>query len=448
MSYVPHTAADRQKMLQAIGVSSIEELFQDIPQKLRNPKITLPAALSELELLEHLSDLEAMNRYPVRRGNYFIGGGAYNHHIPAAVDELCGRSEFYTAYTPYQAEISQGMLQAIFEYQTTIARITGLDAANASLYDGGTAVYEASVVAVNHTKRGTVLYDTSLNPHYRQVLASYGKNAMIKMRELPYSPEAGGNIPALAAAMDGDTAAVIVQFPDFFGRVADFTALAQECHARKALLIMVCNPLALGVLKTPGEVGADIAVGDAQPLGLPLSYGGPYLGYIACKGELLRKLPGRIVGETVDREGKRGFVLTLQAREQHIKRERATSNICSNQALCALRALAYCTVMGKKGFKQASELCLKKAAYAREKLGGVPGAKVVFAGAHFNEFVLRLEKPVMDLFRQLGHSFEPGIRLDRWYPELADCLLVAVTELNRSTDIDRYALRLREWLSN
>lgn len=447
MSYVPHTAEDQKVMLGAVGAASLEELFADIPQKLRNPQINLPAPLSELELLEHLSDLEAMNRYPVRRGNYFIGGGAYNHHIPAAVDELCGRSEFYTAYTPYQAEISQGMLQAIFEYQTTIARITGMDVANASLYDGGTAVYEACVVAVNHTRRARVVYDTALNPHYRQVLASYGQNAMIQMQELPYAPEAGGNLPAFTAALDKNTAAVIVQYPDFFGRISDFTALAEACHANKTLLIMVCNPLALGVLKTPGECGADIAVGDAQPLGLPLSYGGPYLGYIACREALLRKLPGRIVGETVDREGKRGFVLTLQAREQHIKRERATSNICSNQALCALRALVYCTVMGKAGFAQAAALSMQKAAYARETLGAVPGARVVFAGSHFNEFVLRLDKPVMDLFRQLGHSLEPGIRLNRWYPELADCLLVAVTELNRATDIDRYALRLREWLN-
>lgn len=447
MSYVPHTEQDRKRMLETVGVGSIEDLFADIPQKLRNPHIDLPPPLSELELLEHLSDLESMNRHPVRRGNYFIGGGAYNHHIPAAIEELCGRSEFYTAYTPYQAEISQGMLQAIFEYQTAIARITGMDVSNASLYDGGTAIYEACVMAVNQTRRKRVVFDSSLNPHYRQVLAGYGKNALIDTGEIPYSVEPGGNESALAAELDGQTAAVIVQYPDFFGRISDFSALAQKAHDNKSLLIMVCNPLALGVLKTPGEMGADIVVGDAQPLGMPLSYGGPYLGYITCREALLRRLPGRIVGQTVDREGKRGFVLTLQAREQHIKRERAASNICSNQALCALRALAYVTIMGKSGFRQVSELCLQKAAYARKKLGEVEGAEVVFAGAHYNEFVLRLRKPVLDLFRQLGHSFEPGIRLNRWYPEMSDCILVAVTELNRAHDIDRYALRLREWLS-
>ncbi len=446
MSYIPHTEEDKKVMLEAVGVGSLEELFSDIPQKLRACEINLPEPLSELELIEHLSELEAMNRYPVKRGNYFIGGGAYNHHIPAALDEMCGRSEFYTAYTPYQAEISQGMLQAIFEYQTAIARITGLDVSNASLYDGATAIYEASVIAVNQTKRSGIVFDTSVNPHYRQVLSSYGRNAKISMKELPYSPEAGGSAKNLAAAIGADTAAVVVQYPDFFGRVADYTELAECCHANKALLVMVCNPVALGVLKTPGEMGADIAVGDGQPLGMPLSYGGPYLGYMACTEKLLRKMPGRIVGETVDKDGKRGFVLTLQAREQHIKRERATSNICSNQALCALRALAYVTVMGKSGFSSVSELCMKKAAYARKKLGSVDGAEIVFAGPHFNEFVLRLRKPVMDLFRSLGHSFEPGIRLNRWYNELSDCILVAVTELNSKHDIDRYALRLQEWL--
>lgn len=447
MSYVPHTPNDRRTILHAIGVDSIADLFADLPPTLRDPAISLPDPLSELELLEHLRDLEAMNRHPLRGGDYFIGGGAYNHHIPQAAIEMARRSEFVTAYTPYQPEMSQGMLQAIFEYQTAIARITGLDAANASLYDGGTAIYEACVMAVRHTRRSQVVFDTSLNPHYREVLASYGRNALIQMESIPYSPQPGGNLEALCRAVQDSTAAVIVQLPDFFGRVADYTELAHVCHGRGALLIIVAYPLALGILKTPGEMGADIAVGEGQSLGMPLNYGGPYLGYLACREELIRKLPGRLVGETIDREGRRGFVLTLQAREQHIKRERATSNICSNQALCALQALAYLTVMGKRGFRKAAELCLQKAHYARMTLGAVPGAELVFSGLHFNEFVLRLRKPVMDLFRRLGHAFEPGIRLNRWYPELADCILVAVTEINRKRDIDNYALRLRDWLS-
>ncbi len=446
MAYIPHTAEDTEKMLQAVGVDEIEELFAGIPDSLKNFELNLPKAMSELELLEHMKELESSNRYPMRPGNYFIGGGAYNHHIPAAVDELCSRSEFYTAYTPYQPEISQGMLQAIFEYQTAVARITGLDVSNASLYDGATAVYEAAVMAVNHTRKSKIIYDSSVNPHYREVMDSYGRNAMIDMEQIPYADEPEQSIDHLLAAVDADTAAVIVQYPDFFGRIGDYSRLAAELHARKKLLIMIVNPLGLGILKTPGTMGADIAVGDGQPLGMPLNYGGPYLGFIAATTKLLRKMPGRMVGETVDKAGKRGFVLTLQAREQHIKRERATSNICSNQALCALRALAYLAVMGKSGYRQVAELCLQKAAYAREVLGEIPGVELVFGGRHFNEFVLRLNRPVLDLFRRLGHTFEPGIRLDRWYPEFADCLLVAVTELNSRRDIELYALRLREWL--
>ena len=448
MSYIPHTAEDTKKMLDAIGVSNIDELFTGIPDSLKDFELNLPKSMSELELLEHMKDLESSNRYPMRPGNYFIGGGAYNHHIPAAVDELCSKSEFYTAYTPYQPEISQGMLQAIFEYQTAISRITGMDVSNASLYDGATAVYEASVMAVNQTRKGRIIYDSSVNPHYREVMDSYGRNAMIEMEQAPYSKTPEDSTSELLSRVDDDTAAVIVQYPDFFGRVCDYSELAEELHKKKKLLIMIVNPISLGVLKTPAEMNADIAVGEGQPLGMPLNYGGPYLGFIASTKKLLRKMPGRMVGETVDRDGKRGFVLTLQAREQHIKRERATSNICSNQALCALRALAYLSVMGKHGYQKVSELCLRKAAYAREVLGNIDGAELVFSGTHFNEFVLRLNKPVLDLFRRLGQTFEPGIRLDRWYPELSDCLLVAVTELNSRRDIDLYALRLREWLAH
>ncbi len=447
MPYVPHTPQDQAAMLAAIGARSINELFSDIPPSLRDPDIALPPPLSELELLEHMRDLEAENRHPVRSGDYFLGGGAYNHHVPAAALALAQRGEFLTAYTPYQAEISQGMLQAIFEYQTAIARITGLDAANASLYDGGTALYEACAMAVCHTRRNKLIFDTSVNPHYREVLASYGRNARLVMKSISYAVAPGGNIENLQRQIDADTAAVVVQYPDFFGRIADYTELARASHARGSLFIMAVYPLALGILKTPGEMEADIAVGEGQSLGLKLQYGGPYLGFIACRQELIRRLPGRLVGETVDSQGRRGFVLTLQAREQHIKRERATSNICSNEAHCALQALAYLTIMGKEGFRQAAELCLQKAHYARMKLGSIPGASLVFDGPHYNEFVLRLRKPVMDLFRRLGHAFEPGIRLNRWYPELADCLLVAVTEVNRRENIDNYAMRLQHWLA-
>ncbi|GHS97360.1 putative glycine dehydrogenase (decarboxylating) subunit 1 [Planctomycetales bacterium] len=447
MSYVPHTAADRASMLSAVGVSAIGELFAAVPSALRAPALNLPPSLSEWELNEHLHDLAAQNHSPQRDGDYFIGGGAYRHHIPAVVDEICARSEFYTAYTPYQPEISQGMLQAIFEFQTAIARVTGLAVANASLYDAGTAIYEAAVMAKNVTKRREIIYDTTLNPHYREVLRSHGDRKFFTHRVRDYANDAAAGLASVAAKVNDQTAAVIAQYPDFFGRVADLTALAATCHQHGALLIVAGNPLAFGVLTPPGDFGADIAVGDAQPLGMPLNYGGPFCGYIACAEKLTRHLPGRLVGETTDGRGERGFVLTLQAREQHIKRERAGSNICSNQALCALRALVYLTVMGKTGFRQTAELCLQKAAYARAQLGAVPGAELVFGGAHFNEFVLRLDRPVMDLFRAFGHQFEPGIRLGRWYPQLAQCLLISVTELNRRSDIDLYAARLREFMA-
>lgn len=446
MSYSPHVDADQKKMLDCVGVKGISDLFKDIPESIRNPKLNLPDALSEQEALEMLKDLEALNRYPLRNSGYFIGGGAYNHHVPAAVPAVVMSPEFYTAYTPYQPEMSQGMLQAIYEYQTVIARITGLEVSNASMYDGGTACYEACAMAVKQTRKERILFDSSLNPHYRELLKSYGENVSLDMVEVPYSKKATDSIAAISEKMDNSFAAIVVQNPDFFGRIADYSALAEVAHKNKALLIMVVNPVSLGILKTPGEMGADIAVGEGQPLGLPLNYGGPYLGFIATTKKLMRKMPGRIVGETVDKDGKRGFVLTLQAREQHIRREKATSNICSNQALCALTALVHTSVVGKKGFRKVAELCIQKANYARGVFNEIEGAEVVFDGPHFNEFVLRISRPVEDLFDAMGRTFEPGIRLNRWYGDLADCLLVAVTELNTKEDIDNYARRLKDWL--
>ena len=448
MSFVPHVDADRKKMLAAVGVESVDALFEDIPASIRDPKLDLAPPLSELEVVEKMRDIEALNRYPVRGGDYFIGGGAYNHYVPAAVDAVGSIPSFVTAYTPYQPEMSQGMLQAIFEYQTAIARITGLDVSNASLYDGGTAAYEACAMAMRHTGRRTILFDRSVNPHYRELLTSYARNVRAEIRELEYSEESARSVDALAGALDDDAAAIVVQSPDFFGRIVDFVRLAEAVHARGSLLVTIVNPIALGILKTPGEMGADIAVGEGQPLGLALNYGGPYLGFIASTKKLMRKLPGRIVGETVDTSGRRSFVLTLQAREQHIRREKATSNICSNEAHCALTAVAHLATIGKRGLQQVARLCMQKAHYARMTLGAIEGAHLVFDGPHFNEFVLRLDKPIEDLFRVMGHSFEPGIRLNRWYPELSDCLLVAVTEVNTRSHIDDYARRLKDWLCN
>ncbi len=446
MSYSPHVDADKRKMLDEVGVTNINDVFADIPESIYNPNLNLPPALSEQEALEMLKDFEELNLHPARSGNYFLGGGAYNHHIPSAVAAITSAPEFYTAYTPYQPEMSQGMLQAIFEYQSVIARITGLDASNASMYDGGTACYEACAMAVKQTKKTRILFDSSLNPHYRELLKSYGENVELDMVEIPYSKVASDSIDSISEKMDNSFAAIVVQNPDFFGRIVDYSKLAEVAHKNKALLIMVVNPVSLGILKTPAEMGADIAVGEGQPLGLSLNYGGPYLGFIASTKKLLRKMPGRIVGETVDSDGKRGYVLTLQAREQHIRREKATSNICSNQALCALSALVHTSLIGKKGFRQVSELCIQKANYAKNTLGAIDGAEIVFDGPHFNEFVLRISRPVEDLFAAMGRSCEPGIRLNRWYPELEDCILVAVTELNTKNDIDAYARRLRDWL--
>ncbi len=448
MSYVPHVDRDRRKMLDAVGAKSVDELFADIPEAIRAPRLNLPAPLSELEVMEALRDREETNRSPVRGGDYFIGGGAYSHHVPAAVETVLAEPSFYTAYTPYQPELSQGMLQAIFEYQTAIARITGLEVSNASLYDGGTAAYEACAMAVRQTGRKRIIFDRSVNPHYRELLASYGKNVSLDMVEIDYSPDPGEAPAKLAAGLDDSFAAVVVQSPAFFGRIVDCSALSRTAHEKGVLLVMIVNPVSLGLRKPPGEMGADIAVGEGQPLGMRLNYGGPYLGFLAAKRALLRRMPGRIVGETVDGKGRRGFVLTLQAREQHIRREKATSNICSNQALCALPALAHLSLIGKEGVREGAELCARKAHYARMTLGAVAGAELVFDGPHFNEFVLRLAKPVADLFRVMGHSFEPGIRLNRWYDELSNCLLVAVTEVNTKRNIDDYARRLRDWLSN
>ncbi|MHC5054423.1 MAG: aminomethyl-transferring glycine dehydrogenase subunit GcvPA [Planctomycetota bacterium] len=448
MSFVPHVHEERQRMLEAVGVASVEDLFEDIPPSIRNPRLDLPPPLSELEAVEALRDLEALNRYPVRGGDYFIGGGAYNHHVPAAVDAVASIPSFYTAYTPYQAEASQGMLQAMFEYQTAIARITGLDVSNASLYDGGTASYEACALAMRQTRRRHVLFDRSVNPHYRELLTSYAHNVQAEITELEYAGAAGDAPGRLAEKVDESVAAVVVQNPDFFGRIADYSALAEAANSKGALLVMIVNPVSLGILKTPGEMGADVAVGEGQPLGLRLNYGGPYLGFMAARRALMRKMPGRLVGETVDAKGRRAFVLTLQAREQHIRREKATSNICSNEALCALTAVAHLATIGRQGFVDVSKLCLQKAHYARMTLGAVEGAELVFDGPHFNEFVLRLGRPVEGLFRAMGHSFELGIRLNRWYGELSDCLLVAVTEVNSKLHIDEYARRLRDWLCN
>ncbi len=442
MPFIPHTSDERAEMLRAVGASDLGQLFAHIPDELKLAgQLSLPPALSEEEVARHGAELAARNCDP-ERTLIFIGAGAYDHCIPAVVDELSRRPEFYTAYTPYQPEISQGGLQAIYEYQTMIASLCGLDVANASLYEGATALCESVLLAVRHTGRSRVLVDGAINPRYRLVLQSYATSLGIELIEVPHAAGAS-NLDGLAAGLDGTAGAVAVQSPNFFGRVADTTALAGRAHDSKALLIAVANPLALAVLKPPGELGADVACGEAQPFGLPLSGGGPYLGFIAARDQLVRKLPGRLAGATVDGEGRRGFVLTLQAREQHIRREKANSNICSNQALCALRAAIFLSLVGREGLREIAEQCLAKAAYAKQVLSSVPGCAVHLDGPGFHEFVLKVPQPAEDVFaRLLNRGVAAGLPLGRHWPELADCLLVCVTEKRTRAQIDRLAAEL------
>lgn len=439
MPFIPHTDAERAAMLAAVGAPALGDLFAHIPGELRvKGDLDLPLALAEEELRRHGAELARLNRDPEGLA-LFVGAGAYDHFIPAAVEEISRRPEFYTAYTPYQAEASQGMLQSIYEYQSMIASLTGLEAANASLYEGATAVYEAALLCVRHTGRSKVLADGAMNPRYLAALKTYARNLGVEVVGVPHKSGAS-DLAAIAAAADGTVAAAIVQSPNFFGRVADATELAGRLHAVKALLVMVANPLALAVLKPPGEMSADVACGEAQPLGQPLGGGGPYLGFIAARMELVRRLPGRLVGATVDAQNRRGFVLTLQAREQHIRREKANSNICSNQALCALRAGAHLALLGREGLREVARQCLARTAYAKGRLSALPGCSLPFEGPGFHEFVLRLPKPAEDAFAKLlRRGIAPGLPLGRHFPEMADCLLVCVTERRTRAEIDRLA---------
>ena len=436
MSYIANTEAQRKEMLEACGAASMDALFSAVPEELRPKSFDLPAGKSELEVQSYLSDLARRNYSHLV---YFLGGGIYDHFIPSAVDALACRGEFYTSYTPYQPECSQGTLQAIYEYQTQICRLTGMEASNASLYDGGSALCEGCNMALAATGRKRIVMDSGINPVYRKMVHTYTANLAIEFEEVPVVlGQSDRN--SLFNVLNEDTAAVILQNPNFFGVIDDHSDIIEHCHAKGILVIQAVYPIALALLKTPGEMGADIVTGEGQSLGLPLGFGGPYLGFMATKRELVRKMPGRVVGRTVDREGRESFVLTLQAREQHIRREKATSNICTNQALCALRAHMYLALVGREGLKEVAQLCMAKTAYARERFRAIPGVEIVDCGPVFNEFVVRLPIDAADLIgRLIDHGIAPGIPLGRFYPDMNDLMLVAVTEKRTKFEIGRLA---------
>jgi len=436
VSYVPHTKDDIKEMLKTIGVSGVGDLFKDIPASLRPKSFNIPAGKSECEVTGHLKRLSSKNATDLIN---FVGAGFYDHFIPAAVDAIVNRPEFYTAYTPYQPECSQGWLQAIYEYQTVICELTGLDVSNASLYDGGTAIYEAAMMALRLTKRNKIIMDSGVNLIYRTMLYTYTSNLSIEFVEIPVV-HGQSSREELFKHLDDKTAAVILQNPNFFGAVDDYSDIVERVHKHGALAIASVYPVSLGMLKSPGEMGFDIATGEGQSLGIPLSFGGPYLGFMAAKKELVRQMPGRIVGATIDKDGRRGFVLTLQTREQHIRREKATSNICSNEALCALRAVVFVSLVGTEGLKELAQRNYQKAEFAKNELSRIAGVEVKRSAPTFNEFTVSLPRHANEVvYGMIDKGFACGFPLGRFYKGMNNYLLVAVTEKRTKEDIRKLA---------
>jgi glycine dehydrogenase subunit 1 len=437
--YIPSTTGEQQEMLAVLGLQEIKDLFTDIgPDLLLDKALDLPPALSEIELSRHMRQLAGRN---VNLENLccFRGAGAYDHYIPAVVKNLVARQEFYTAYTPYQPEISQGTLQSIFEYQTMICELTGMDLANASMYDGASALAEAALMACRETRRERLLVCGSVQPDSRAVLATYARMSGLKVETLAWEPQTSQvDLAALTELLADDTAALIVQNPNFFGNVEDLRPLADLAHSRGAMLIASCDPIALALYQAPGDAGADIVVGEGQSLGNSLSFGGPYLGFFAARQDLMRRIPGRIVGETTDARGQRCFVLTIQTREQHIRRAKATSNICSNQALNALAATIYLALLGRQGLREAAGLCLRKAHYLYERLLQLEQFQPVFSQPFFKEFAVRYSGDLPALNRQLfAAGFLGGLELEHCYPDLPGVWLLAVTEKRSKNEMDR-----------
>jgi glycine dehydrogenase subunit 1 len=447
LSYVPHTDADRAHMLRAIGVGSLDELFQDVPEEIRLTRdLALPQALDEHRLLRHVLDLAGRNA-DLDAHVSFLGAGIYDHFVPSVVDALASRGEFATAYTPYQPELSQGMLQAIYEYQTLVCLLTGMEMANASMYDAATAIAEGALMAIELTGRTTVGVARSVNPLYRRVLRTYLDASGFQVRELS---DEGGTLSAngLDREIDDTLGAVIVQSPNFYGNIEDLAAVQERAAHVGAKTVVAVDPISLGLLKPPGEYGADIVVGEGQALGSPMGFGGPLLGFFACKLEYQRRFPGRIVGATKDQQGRRGFTMTLRTREQDIRRERATSNICTNEALVALAATVYLCAMGPQGLREVADLCLQRSHYALDALTQIPGVEASFSAPFFKEFAVRLPaaKPVSEVNTRLLHEYGivGGLELGRYYPERANDMLLCVTETRTREDIDRLVDAVRE----
>jgi len=439
MTYIPISPKERDAMLETIGVKSLDDLFEAVPAKRRFPKLDLPPALTEMEAAARLEEIASANENVHSDLISFLGAGMYNHYIPSVVDHILRRGELYTAYTPYQPEISQGTLQGIFEYQSLIAALTGMEVTNASHYDGATATAEAVSLAWAQFrgKRKKVIISPTVHPQYRAVLRTYTQGMELETAGDDPNADLNSEPADLAALIDDNTMMVVVQYPDFFGRVCDYSKLIETAHAKGALACVVANPTALALFKTPGSMGADIVVGEGQPLGIPMWYGGPSLGFFATRKSFVHKMAGRLVGETVDSRGQRAYVLTLTAREQHIKRERATSNICTNQGLLALASAVYMSVLGKTGMRQVAELCYHKAHYAAGELSKIEGMGLCFSEPYFHEFALCVGRPVEEVNEHLlEHGIIGGYDLGQDYPALKDHMLLAFTEMNTKEEID------------
>ncbi len=423
--YIPNTPAEQDALLAAIGLRHMDDLFHDIPQDYRNPELNLPAPLSELDIQRELGQLAARNR-PLSSGPSFLGAGSYHHFIPSIVKALMTRGEFLTAYTPYQPEVSQGTLQVIFEFQTMISGLYGMEVANAGMYDGATSLAEAVLMACRVTRRARVIVTDSVAPAYREVITTYCQAQGITIDVLP-AAQAG-------AAVTESTAGIVAQYPNFYGALDDLSGLAQSAHDDGALLVVSADPLAMGMLRPPGNFGADIVTGEGQPLGIPPSYGGPYLGLFSCQQQYIRQMPSRLVGRTTDTAGRTGYVLTLQTREQHIRRERATSNICTNEALYALAASIYLAAMGRRGLRQVAELCYHKSHYAAERIDALPGYSVATDGEFFQEFVVSCPSPPADVNRWLmSQDILGGLDVSDRFD---NGMLLCVTEMNTRAEID------------